>query len=156
MDTLSRFDEQDRDSIELLKELIAAAGPALSRDEVDNKWAAVRCGELDSAIEGMIDLSGAMHWYAIPRSLESKIKRWLDSLGVPGPDDDDYPWYAAKRALDYSRSQETVTTESHTIPVDLPEPEYDLVEKKAASSGTSAQELVTSWVKERIGELSYA
>ena len=115
METLSNFDEHNRNAIQLLTELIAAAGPALSQDEIDNKWTAARCGELDSAIEGMIDLSGAMHWYAIPSSLESKIKEWLDGLGAPGPGDDDYPWYATERALEYSRNQESVTMGSHRI-----------------------------------------
>jgi hypothetical protein len=93
-------------SIRLLTDLIEAAGPALSQSDIDNKWAAVNCGELDSAIEGLIDLSGASHLYIIPSSFAPKIKEWLDSLGTPGPDDDDYPWYASERALEYSRLQE--------------------------------------------------
>lgn len=119
MDKSNDYDLYDRNSIKLLEDLIDAAGSAISQTEIDNKWDAVRCGEIDSAIEGMIDLSGVMHWYVIPSTLSTSIQEWLESSGTPGPDDDDYPWYAVERALSTADSRKIRRWWLHNLPTGL-------------------------------------
>jgi hypothetical protein len=150
------YDNHELKTIGLLHRLIEVAGPALTEEDIQNKYAVVNCGEPDSAVASMLELSGAAHLYVIPTALIPTIESWINDLGDPGPDDDDYLWCAAEGAIAYSRSHGLANAGNHTIPIDLPEPDYNLVEKKAASFGTSPQELVTSWVKERLKEFAYA
>jgi hypothetical protein len=140
----------------LFDDLVLALGTQLSESDRNGLNELVGCGELDDAIESILDMSGASHLFRIPDSLAPKIKDWLSDFGEPKEDDDDYTWYAAERALAYSRLPENLDTASHTIALDLKEPDYQVVANTAASSGKSPQELIEAWVKERIREFAYA
>ena len=156
METTVPFEEHKRKATRLFEDLIDNLGSKIPDDTKAIFYESIRAGELDDAIESILDLSGGSHLFVIPSSFAPRIEDWLTDFGTPGPDDDDYLWVAARRAIEYSQSHKSVAIENHTIPIHLPEPDYELVEKKAASFGTSPQELVTSWVKERIGDLAYA
>jgi len=107
MNSYVPYEEHARKARLLFDELVSALGSNLSENERHGLNALIGCGELDDAIESILDLSGASHLFVIPSSFAPEIEDWLNDFGTPGPDDDDYVWYAAKRAMEYSREQES-------------------------------------------------
>jgi hypothetical protein len=98
-------DAHDLKSSKLFQTLIDEVGMHIPQSVKDGYNNAIGAGEIDTAIAGLLDLSGTMHWFAIPDSLFGKIQDWLDDFGTPEDDDYDYEWSAAKGAIEYSRSQ---------------------------------------------------
>jgi hypothetical protein len=150
------YQAHESKSFELLNDILTAASAQIPESVLDGLHAMIDAGQFDEAIESILDLSGASHLFTIPSTFIPKIEEWLDYFGTPGPDDDDYLWYSAKRAIQYSQRQEVDIVEKQFVELDIPKPDYDLIVKRAASSGTSPQELIVSWVKDKIKEYAYA
>ncbi|MCL1800946.1 MAG: hypothetical protein FWG25_06250 [Promicromonosporaceae bacterium] len=100
------FENHALKATELFSALLVELSDELSDDTKQSLIDIVNCGELDSAIEGILDMSGASHLFVIPSSFAQRIESWVADFEPFGPDDDDYIRYAADRAMSYSRDQE--------------------------------------------------